>query len=254
MLRAAAVLAPVLALTLALGACSPSKPLRAPCAAGKLCLQFGNTAEPTSLDPPKTVGVWEDRILGEMLIGLTQNDPEGRPVPGMARSWETSPDGLTWTFHLRDAKWSDGVPVVADDFVFGAQRLMNPATASEYSYLDYVIKNAQAVNAGKLPASALGIKALDPKTVQITLEHPAPYLPELLKHQTMYRATPGPSRPTTWPTAPTSWPNGASVTTSASSATPPTLTRAGSATTRSASIPPPTRSPPSGGCAGASWT
>ena len=188
MLRAAALLALSLSLSLALGSCGPSKPLRAPCAAGKLCLQFGNTAEPTSLDPPKTVGVWEDRILGEMLIGLTQNDAEGRPVPGMAKAWETSPDGLTWTFHLREAKWSDGVPVVADDFVFGAQRLMNPATASEYSYLDYVIKNAQAVNAGKLPPSALGVKALDPKTVQITLEHPAPYLPELLKHQTMYPA------------------------------------------------------------------
>ena len=176
------------ALALSLGSCGDSKPIRASCAAGKLCLQFGNSAEPVSLDPPKTTGTWEDRILGEMLIGLVQNDPQGRPVPGMAKAWETSPDGLVWTFHLRDANWSDGIPVVADDFVFAAQRLMNPATASEYSYLDYVIKNAQAVNAGKLPASALGIKALDPKTLQITLEHPAPYLPELLKHQTMYPA------------------------------------------------------------------
>jgi oligopeptide transport system substrate-binding protein len=178
----------LIGLALVLGSCGGSKPIRAPCPAGKLCLQYGNSSEPTSLDPPKTVGTWEDRILGEMLIGLVQNDADGRPVPGMAKSWETSPDGLVWTFHLRDANWSDGVAVSADDYVFGAQRLMNPATASEYSYLDYVIKNAAAVNAGKLSASALGIKALGPKTVQITLEHPAPYLPELLKHQTMYPA------------------------------------------------------------------
>ena len=183
-LRAAALAA--IALTVV--SCGQSKPLRAPCPTGKLCLEFGNSAEPVSLDAPKTTGTWEDRIIGEMLIGLVQNDPEGRPAPGMAKSWDVTPDGLIWTFHLRDANWSDGLPVVADDVVFAAQRLMNPATASEYSYLDYVIKNAQAVNAGKLPPSALGVEALDPKTVRITLSHPAPYLPELLKHQTLYPA------------------------------------------------------------------
>ena len=128
-LRAAALA--VVALTLV--SCGQSKPLRAPCPAGKLCLQFGNSAEPVSLDAPKTTGTWEDRIIGEMLVGLVQNDPAGRPVPGMAKSWDVTPDGLVWTFHLRDANWSDGVPVVADDFVFAAQRLMAPATASEYS-------------------------------------------------------------------------------------------------------------------------
>jgi len=173
---------------LALVACGPAKPIRAACPPGMLCLQYGNSTEPTSLDPPKTVGTWEDRILGELMIGLTQNDAEGRPVPGMATSWTTSRDGLTWTFHLRDALWSDGVPVTADDFVYGVRRLMDPATASEYSYLMYVIRNAEAVNSGRMPTSALGVRAIDPHTLEITLEHPAPFLPELAKHQTMYPA------------------------------------------------------------------
>lgn len=176
------------AVAVLVASCAPSAPSRPPCAEGKLCLEWGNGSEPVSLDPPKTTGTWEDRIIGEMIIGLTQNDPRGEAVPGMAKSWETSADGLVWTFHLRDAKWSDGVPVTADDFVFGIQRTLDPATASEYAYLIYLIKNAQAVNEQKLPPDQLGVKALDAKTVQITLNHPAPYLPELAKHQTMYPA------------------------------------------------------------------
>jgi oligopeptide transport system substrate-binding protein len=176
-----------LVLAAGLGSCS-DKAVRAPCPAGKLCLEYGNGSEPVSLDPPKTTGTWEDRVMGEMLIGLTQNDPQGRPVPGMATSWQTSADGKVWTFHLRRALWSDGVPVTADDFVFGLQRLMNPATASQYAYLLYIIRNAQAVNEGKLPPSALGVRAVDPLTLEITLDHPAPFLPEIAKHQTMYPA------------------------------------------------------------------
>ncbi|HEY5006371.1 MAG TPA: ABC transporter substrate-binding protein, partial [Caulobacteraceae bacterium] len=140
----------------ALAACGPQKAIRAPCPHGLVCLEYGNGAEPVSLDPPKTTGTWEDRVMGEMLVGLTQNDPEGRPVPGMATSWETSPDGKTWTFHLRHALWSDGVPVTAGDFVFGLRRLMDPTTASQYAYLLFFIKNAEPVNAGKLPLTALG--------------------------------------------------------------------------------------------------
>jgi oligopeptide transport system substrate-binding protein len=176
----------VCGLVLALAACGQHAAVRAPCPAGKVCLEYGNDAEPGSLDPHKSAGVWEDRIIGEMLVGLTQYDAAGRAVPAMATSWETSPDGLVWTFHLRQADWSDGVPVTAEDFVFGLQRLLAPATGSEYASLMYILKNGQAVNEGRLPGSALGVRALDPRTLQITLEHPAPYLLELAKHQTMY--------------------------------------------------------------------
>ena len=74
-----------------------------------------------------------------------------RPIPGMATRWTTSPDGLTWTFYLREALWSDGVPVTAEDFVFAWQRLLDPRTAAPYAYFLYLVKNAEAINAGKLP-------------------------------------------------------------------------------------------------------
>ncbi len=185
-MRKALGLVLALGLLAGLAACGPQKAIRAPCPHGSVCLEYGNGSEPVSLDPPKTTGTWEDRVMGEMLVGLTQNDPEGRPVPGMATSWETSPDGKTWTFHLRHALWSDGVPVTAGDFVFGLRRLMDPTTASQYAYLLFFIKNAEPVNAGKLPLTALGARAIDDHTLELTLEHPAPYLPEIAKHQTMY--------------------------------------------------------------------
>ena len=169
-----------------LAACGDSKPLRPPCPAGKLCLQLGNGAEPVTLDPHKSTGTWEDRILSDVDMGLTQDAPDGHPIPGMAESWETSPDGLVWTFHLRDAKWSDGEPLTADDFVFSLRRILSPQLASEYSYLLYFIKNAALVNANKAAPETLGVRALDAHTLQITLEHPAPYLLEIAKHTTMF--------------------------------------------------------------------
>lgn len=171
---------------LALAACGPQKAVRPPCAPGKACLQYGNVSEPVSLDPHKTQGTWEDRILSDVLVGLTEDDPAGAPVPGMAERWETSPDGLTWTFYLRDAVWSDGVPVTADDFVFSLRRLLLPETASEYASLLYLIQGAQEVNEGKAPKETLGVTALSPKVLQIRLTHPAAYLPELAKHHTMF--------------------------------------------------------------------
>jgi len=167
-------------------ACGEKAPSRPPCPEGKLCLTIGNGSEPLTIDPHKATGTWEDRVISDMTVGLIQSAPDGSPAPGMAQSWETSEDGLTWTFHLRDAVWSDGAPVTADDFVFSLRRILDPATASEYASLLYVIKNAQPVNEGKMKPSALDVEALDAKTLIIRLEHPAPYLTELAKHQTMY--------------------------------------------------------------------
>lgn len=168
--------------------CGQKAPSRPVCAEGKVCVAAGNGSEPATLDPHKATGTWEDRIISDMIVGLTQSDPSGEPIPGMAERWETSPDGLTWTFYLRDAVWSDGVPVTADDFVFSLRRILDPKTASEYASLLYFIKNAQPVNEGKVPPSALDVESVGPKTLIIRLEHPAPYLPELAKHQTMYPA------------------------------------------------------------------
>jgi oligopeptide transport system substrate-binding protein len=176
----------ILGLSALLAGCSQPKVARAPCPAGKVCLERGNSAEPTTLDPLKSAGTWEEFIISDLMIGLTQSDIAGETIPGMAKSWETTPDGMAWIFHLRDAKWSDGVPVTADDFVYSLQRILDPKEASEYASILYPIKNAQPVNAGKMPPSALGVRAIDARTLEISLEHPAPFLPELAQHHTLY--------------------------------------------------------------------
>ncbi len=87
---------------------------------------------------------------------MTTDAPDARPVPGMATSWETSPDGLVWTFHMRDAAWSDGVPVTADDFVYAYRRILAPETASIYAYLVYILKNGQGGERGQGEAGDTG--------------------------------------------------------------------------------------------------
>ena len=182
------LLALAAAAALTLAGCH-GKPQRPPCPAGQKCLEFGLASEPATLDSQRANTVTESWVIGDMMEGLTTDGPDASPVPGGATSWETSPDGLVWTFHLRrNARWSDGTPVTADDYVFGLQRLLDPRTASIYAYLAYVIKGAQPISEGKAPPESLGAKALDRYTVQLTLEHPAPYLLELTKHQSFYPA------------------------------------------------------------------
>jgi len=174
----------LLSLSLLVG-CAETTPGTAACPAGKVCLHYGNLNEPGSLDPHALSGKWEARIIGELLIGLTQDDAHGNPVPGMATSWSVSADGLLWTFKLRDANWSDGVPVVAEDFVFALRRILDPATGSHYPALLEFIANAKDVSEGRLSADALGVRALDDRTLAISLEHPVPHLSEIAKHPAM---------------------------------------------------------------------
>jgi oligopeptide transport system substrate-binding protein len=149
-------------------------------------LDIANQGEPLSLDPHKASGTWENNIIGNMFVGLTTENEQAEPVPGMATHWETSEDALTWTFHLREASWSDGAPVTAQDFEYAFQRILNPESLSEYAAVLYPILNAQAVNEGTLPPEAVGVRALDDRTVEIKTEFPALYLPALLKHYTAY--------------------------------------------------------------------
>ena len=147
----------------------------------------GNTAEPDSLDPAVITSAPDGNVVGEIFMGLTTEDAESHVIPGMAESWSTSEDGLLWTFKLRPGlKWSDGVPLTASDFVFGLRRLMDPQTAAKYASVEYVIKNAEEVNSGKLPVEQLGVRALDDRTLEITLAQQAPFLPALMKHWTAY--------------------------------------------------------------------
>ncbi len=182
--RSARVLA-LLALAGLLGACQP-KVTRAPCPNGQVCVEYGNNTEAATLDPQKSNLIDEATIIADLIVGLTTDAPDASPAPAMATHWETSPDGLTWTFHLRKADWSDGAPVTSDDFVYAYRRILDPKTASIYAYLLYILQNGQAVNEGKAPPESLGVSAPDPQTLVLKLEHPAPYLPEIAKHQSFF--------------------------------------------------------------------
>lgn len=151
-------------------------------------LNVHNGGDPTSLDPHKVSGDWENRIVGDIFEGLTTEDRGAQPIPGQAESWTISDDGLTYTFNLRDGvAWTDGTPVTAGDFAFAFKRLMDPATAASYAYLQYPIKNAEAINGGKITdLGELGVKAIDDKTLEITLEQATPYFLSALTHYTAY--------------------------------------------------------------------
>ena len=170
---------------LALCACQ-GQAQRPACPAGKVCLEYGNDSEPATLDPSKAQLIAESLVIGDLMMGLATEAADGTVIPGMAERWETSPDGLTWTFHLRPARWSDGAPVTADDFVFAYRRILDPATASPYAYMVEILKNGAAVNAGKVAPEAIGARAVDVRTLELRLEHPAPYLLQLLTHQSFY--------------------------------------------------------------------
>ena len=145
----------------------------------------GNTADPETLDQHKTSTVYEAHILRDLYEGLVAYSAEGSIIPGVAESWSVSDDGTVYTFKLRDtAKWSNGDPVVAADFVYSLQRIMTPETGAKYANILYPILNAEAVNKGEKPATDLGVKAIDDHTLEVTLFAPTPYFIDLLGHQT----------------------------------------------------------------------
>ncbi len=147
----------------------------------------GNGTEVATIDPHKSQGVPESHVIRDLLEGLVNQDADGNTIPGVAKSWETS-DNKTFTFHLRDdAKWSNGDPVTAGDFVYSFQRAVDPATASPYSwYMEYTkMVNAKDIIAGKKDKSELGVKALDDKTLVVELETAVPYFVMMTGHTTM---------------------------------------------------------------------
>ena len=151
----------------------------------EVVLRRGNAGEPQTLDQAHTSIDIERNVLKDLFEGLTVYDAGGNIVPGAAESWTASADGLTYTFKLRAAaKWSDGTPVTAGDFVFSLQRVENPKEAAGYANILYPIKNAEKINKGQTPVDQLGARAVDDKTLELTLERPTPYILELLAHQT----------------------------------------------------------------------
>lgn len=150
-------------------------------------LNRGNGAEPDSLDPHKALGGnWENNIIGDMFVGLMTEDAVGNPIFGAASAYKASADGRVYRFRIRDHKWSDGVPVSADDFVFSFRRVLDPKTASQYAALLYPIQNAEAVNGGKLSPDRLGVRALDDKTLEIAFDFQVPYIAQLMTNMATF--------------------------------------------------------------------
>lgn len=140
-----------------------------------------NGSEPETLDPALAESVGANEIARDLFEGLTATDASNKVVPGVAESWKQTND-TTWVFKLRkDAKWSNGDPITADDFVYGIQRFVNPKTASPYaSVYGVFFVNGQEVVEGKKPVTDLGVKALDKYTLEIKTAFPVGFMPELV--------------------------------------------------------------------------
>lgn len=142
-------------------------------------LYVANESEPADLDPNTNIAGDSEKILSTLFEGLVTHSGDGVGImPGVAQSWDISPDGLTYTFHLRaDAKWSNGAPVTSEDFQFSFRRVFDPLVACEESSFGYAIKGSEAFALGReKDPSTLGIDAPDPHTFVLRLAHPAPYL------------------------------------------------------------------------------
>ncbi len=144
-------------------------------------LRRGLPGEPSTLDPQIADDDFSFQVIRDLFEGLTSEDEAGNPIPGTAMSWSVDSTGTTYVFHLReDAKWSDGTPVTANDFVLGLRRAVDPHTASGSSELLKAIKNAGEVIASRRSPDQLGVEALDERSLRIQLEHPAPYILQIL--------------------------------------------------------------------------
>jgi oligopeptide transport system substrate-binding protein len=182
------------ALLILLGCSSGEGPSAA--APGKV-LRLAMSEEPPQLDSTRATDQVSIFVLGHVMEGLTRYGKGGDIVPGVAERWDLGERSAV--FHLREAaRWADGKPVTAHDFVFAWRTAVDPKTASEYAFILFPVKNAEAVNAGKLPPTALGVRARDDRTLEVELERPVGYFLGLTAFATylpvredFYRARPG---------------------------------------------------------------
>ncbi|MBU4349068.1 peptide ABC transporter substrate-binding protein, partial [bacterium] len=145
-------------------------------------LEWNLGTEPPTLDPSLATDTTSVDVVEQLFLGLTDfNDETMAVIPELATSWEVSKNGLVWTFHLRkDVKWTDGKPVTAHDIEYAVKRTCDPATASDYAYVLYIIKGAKEVNTGEVTdLNYIGVKAIDDYTIQFALNNPAGYFPAI---------------------------------------------------------------------------
>ena len=178
--RAAARLVGALALVACSLACAAVIPPGTPLAARQEMVR-NNGAEPESLDPPLIESANANNILVDLFESLTALDNHSKVVPGVAQSWRQA-DPTTWIFRLRpDAAWSNGEPVTAQDFVYGWRRLVDPKNAAALgSTLGAYLLNGVAITQGKMPVTALGVRAIDATTLEVKTPGPLPFLPIVL--------------------------------------------------------------------------
>ncbi|PFR26666.1 peptide ABC transporter substrate-binding protein [Bacillus cereus] len=199
MKKLTAVVAPVLAVSMALSACSGSgekekantKPKESEKAGGKLAakqvLNLTDSSEIPSMDSTKATDAVSFNVMNNVMEGLYRLDKDNKATPGVAESYKKSDDGKKYTFKLnKNAKWSNGDPVTAKDFVFSWKRAIDKNTAAEYAYIMFDLKNAKAINEGKAELDTLGVKAVDDNTLEVELENPVPYFVELTSFGTFY--------------------------------------------------------------------
>ncbi|MBU5220482.1 peptide ABC transporter substrate-binding protein [Bacillus albus] len=136
-------------------------------------------AEIPTMDVTKATDSESMNVMRNVFEGLYTLGEDNKFIPGVAQSYDVSEDKKTYTFHLRESKWSNGTPVTAADFVFSWKRAVNPDTAAEYAFLFFDIKNAKRINSKELPVDQLGVKAIDDKTLEVQLEQPIPYFIDL---------------------------------------------------------------------------
>ena len=150
-------------------------------------LRYSVGTEPETLDPRKSTGLPEANVEEQIFEGLTTLDADDKPFPAVAERWEASPDGLSYTFFLRpDAKWSNGDPVTARDFEFAWKSALSPELGGKYAYQLFYLRNGEAYNSGKIGSEAVGVKAIDDRTLTVTLEKPTAYFLSLTSFHTYY--------------------------------------------------------------------
>jgi oligopeptide transport system substrate-binding protein len=145
-------------------------------------LNVANPGSPASLDPHKITGVWENRVVGDMFMGLTTEGPDGSVQPGAAESWTVSDDGLEYTFTIREHLWSDGRPVTAADFEYSMKRMLSPQTACPYVDFFFMIRGARDYATGQGTAADVAVTASGERELRIELTRPTAYFTGLLMH------------------------------------------------------------------------
>ena len=150
-------------------------------------VRYALESEPSTLDPAKSTALTESNVELALFEGLTRLDEHEQPQPAAAKSWDISPDGTEYTFHLRDnLLWNDGTPLTAHDFEYAWKRVLDPQTASENAYMMYPLNNGEAFFKQEVSADQVGVKALDDKTLYVKLKAPITYFLNLTAFHAYY--------------------------------------------------------------------